>query len=117
MVVPVSKQYIDYAVKVKDSIHAAGFYVDVELSQRTLNKMVRATQLAQCNLALPLPYRCLTVAIPLPCLHLAFTLPSPCLHLAVTYRLIWNCHHRTVTVRGRDSSRFVPSRAATPQVR
>ena len=52
MVVPVSKQYIDYAVKVKDQIHAAGFYVDVELSQRTLNKMIREAQLAQYNLIL-----------------------------------------------------------------
>ncbi|KAL1508523.1 hypothetical protein AB1Y20_004623 [Prymnesium parvum] len=52
MVVPVSKTFTDYALKVRDEIHAAGFYVDVELSQRTLNKMVRETQLAQYNFIL-----------------------------------------------------------------
>lgn len=52
MVVPVTKQYIEYAKSVQKEIHAAGFYVDVELSQRTLNKMVRETQLMQYNFIL-----------------------------------------------------------------
>jgi len=52
MVVPVSKQYVDYAHKVQKQIHAAGFFVDVETSNRTLNKMVRETQLAQYNFIL-----------------------------------------------------------------
>ncbi|KAL3916740.1 MAG: hypothetical protein SGPRY_006691 [Prymnesium sp.] len=43
MVVPVTKHFTDYAIKVRDQIHAAGFYVDVELSNRTLNKMVSAS--------------------------------------------------------------------------
>ena len=52
MVVPVTKQYMDYAHTVQKQIHAAGFYVDVETSQRTLNKMVRETQLMQYNFIL-----------------------------------------------------------------
>jgi len=52
MVVPVAKQYTDYAFAVQKQIHAAGFYVDVETSARTLNKMVRETQLAQYNFIL-----------------------------------------------------------------
>jgi len=52
MVVPVAKQYTDYAFTVQKAIHAAGFYVDVETSARTLNKMVRETQLAQYNFIL-----------------------------------------------------------------
>merc|ERR1719390_374807 len=41
MVVPVSKAYADYAQSVQKRIKQAGYYVDVDLSARTLNKMVR----------------------------------------------------------------------------
>ena len=49
MVVPVSKAYADYAQSVQKRIKQAGYYVDVDLSARTLNKMVREAQLAQYN--------------------------------------------------------------------
>merc|ERR1719198_1836482 len=49
MVIPVTKVFTDYALKVKEQIHAAGFYVDVEFSHRTINRMVRDSQLAQYN--------------------------------------------------------------------
>merc|ERR1719284_402358 len=51
-VVPVSNAYADYAVKVRDEIHAAGFHAEVDLTHRTLNKMVREAQLAQFNFIL-----------------------------------------------------------------
>jgi threonyl-tRNA synthetase len=49
MVVPVSKAHTDYAQKVARRIKKAGFYVDIDLTYRTLNKMVREAQLAQYN--------------------------------------------------------------------
>ena len=48
-VVPVSKSFSEYALEVQKKIAAAGFYVDVDLSARTLPKMVREAQLAQYN--------------------------------------------------------------------
>ncbi|CAM9771059.1 unnamed protein product [Sphacelaria rigidula] len=38
MVIPVAQKYIDYAVDVKNRLHDAGFYVDAETSNKTLNK-------------------------------------------------------------------------------
>jgi len=49
LVVPVSKSFNDYAQAVQKKVNAAGFYVDVDLSARTLNKMVREAQLSQYN--------------------------------------------------------------------
>ena len=49
MVVPVSKAFEAYASETRDALRAAGFFVDVDLSHRTLNKMVRESQLAQYN--------------------------------------------------------------------
>ncbi|CAM9405474.1 unnamed protein product [Chrysoparadoxa australica] len=40
MVVPVGQGFIDYAVSVKQHLHDAGFYVDVDDSTKTLNKKV-----------------------------------------------------------------------------
>merc|ERR1719198_2713234 len=51
-VVPVSKVYNDYGTSVQKRLRAAGFYCDVDLSARTLNKMVREAQLAQYNFIL-----------------------------------------------------------------
>ena len=51
-VVPVSKSFSDYALEVQKKIAAAGFYVDVDLSARTLPKMVREAQLSQYNFIL-----------------------------------------------------------------
>ena len=48
-VVPVSKIYIDYALEVQKKLNGAGFFCDVDTSCRTLNKMVRESQLAQYN--------------------------------------------------------------------
>jgi threonyl-tRNA synthetase len=52
MVVPVSPAFEDYAKKVHEQLRAAGFHADVELSRRTLNKMVRESQLSQYNFIL-----------------------------------------------------------------
>mgnify|MGYP006078741067 CR=1 FL=1 len=51
-IVPVSKAFSEYAELVQKKIVAAGFYVDVDLSARTLPKMVREAQLAQYNFIL-----------------------------------------------------------------
>jgi threonyl-tRNA synthetase len=52
LVVPVSKTFSEYAEQVQKKVSAAGFYVDVDLSARTLNKMVREAQLSQYNFIL-----------------------------------------------------------------
>jgi len=52
MIVPVSKAFDEYAADVHKQVRAAGYYVDVDLSHRTLNKMVRDAQLAQYNFIL-----------------------------------------------------------------
>jgi len=49
MVVPVSKEFEEYASKVQEQVRKAGFYIEVDLSHRTLNKMVRDAQLTQYN--------------------------------------------------------------------
>lgn len=51
-VVPVDLKYVDYAIEVQNLVHQAGFYVDVEDSQKTLNKKVREAQIAQYNFIL-----------------------------------------------------------------
>merc|ERR1712176_1248016 len=49
MVVPVSEDAREYACYVKDTLHAHGFHVDVDLGHGTLNKKMREAQLAQWN--------------------------------------------------------------------
>ncbi|KAG5520969.1 hypothetical protein RHGRI_033505 [Rhododendron griersonianum] len=49
IVCPVSEKSEAYALKVKDQIHQARFYVDVDTSDRTIQKKVREAQLAQYN--------------------------------------------------------------------
>ncbi|OLL21853.1 Threonine--tRNA ligase, cytoplasmic [Neolecta irregularis DAH-3] len=49
MVVPVTGVIFDYAQQVHDRLHAAGIYVDVDLSGSTLNKKIRNAQVAQYN--------------------------------------------------------------------
>ena len=45
-------KYIDYASKVQQALHNAGYFVDVDDTPRTLNKKVREAQLAQYNFIL-----------------------------------------------------------------
>lgn len=52
IVVPVGQSHIPYAQKVKQALHAAGFYADVSDSTKTLNKKIREGQLAQYNFIL-----------------------------------------------------------------
>ncbi|GAB4825910.1 hypothetical protein Ancab_008777 [Ancistrocladus abbreviatus] len=49
IVCTVSEKSEPYALKVQDQIHHGGFYVDVDTSDRTINKKVREAQLAQYN--------------------------------------------------------------------
>jgi len=52
MIVPVSEKFLAYAEEVRAAIHEDGVYVDVDASDNTLNKKVRAAQLAQYNFIL-----------------------------------------------------------------
>ncbi|XP_060571109.1 threonine--tRNA ligase 1, cytoplasmic-like isoform X2 [Ruditapes philippinarum] len=53
IVIPVAPAFDDYALKVKQQIHDAGFLCDAELdASNTLNKKVRNSQLAQYNFIL-----------------------------------------------------------------
>ncbi|KAG8381368.1 hypothetical protein BUALT_Bualt06G0115000 [Buddleja alternifolia] len=49
IVCPVSEKSQPYALQVRDRLHDAGFIVDVDSSDRTINKKVREAQLAQYN--------------------------------------------------------------------
>ncbi|KAL9258313.1 Threonine--tRNA ligase, mitochondrial 1-like protein [Drosera capensis] len=49
IVCTVSEKSEAYAVEVHDQIHAAGYYVDFDTSDKTVNKKVREAQLAQYN--------------------------------------------------------------------
>ncbi|KAK2971689.1 hypothetical protein RJ640_007727 [Escallonia rubra] len=49
IVCPVSDKSLSYALQVRDQIHEAGYYVDVDTSDRTIQKKVREAQLAQYN--------------------------------------------------------------------
>ncbi|XP_015894818.3 threonine--tRNA ligase, mitochondrial 1 [Ziziphus jujuba] len=49
IVCPVSEKSQPYALKVRDQIHEAGYYVDVDTSDRKIQKKVREAQLAQYN--------------------------------------------------------------------
>lgn len=49
LVVPVGVKYQEYAQQVRDKLHNAGFYADVDLSGNTLQKKVRSGQLLRYN--------------------------------------------------------------------
>ncbi|PQQ03945.1 threonine--tRNA ligase mitochondrial 1 [Prunus yedoensis var. nudiflora] len=49
IVCPVSDKSQPYALEVRDRIHKAGYYVDVDTSDRTIQKKVREAQIAQYN--------------------------------------------------------------------
>ncbi|XP_034684076.1 threonine--tRNA ligase, mitochondrial 1-like [Vitis riparia] len=49
IVCPVSEKSQPYALKVRDQIHQAGYYVDVDTTDRKIQKKVREAQLAQYN--------------------------------------------------------------------
>lgn len=47
--IPVNASCMEYAHKVRDTLWANNFQVDIDETGRTLNKMVREAQLAQFN--------------------------------------------------------------------
>ncbi|XP_068641015.1 threonine--tRNA ligase, mitochondrial 1 [Aristolochia californica] len=49
IVCPVSERSQAYALQVRDQIHQAGYYVDVDTTDRKIQKKVREAQLAQYN--------------------------------------------------------------------
>ncbi|KAJ1792287.1 threonyl-tRNA synthetase [Coemansia sp. RSA 1807] len=49
MVVPVTGVVYEYAEKVKQQLHEAGYFVDVDVSADTLNKKIRNAEIAQYN--------------------------------------------------------------------
>ncbi|CAI9112323.1 OLC1v1012760C1 [Oldenlandia corymbosa var. corymbosa] len=49
IVCPVSEKSLEYALKLRDQLHDAGYYVDVDSTDRTINKKVREAQVAQYN--------------------------------------------------------------------
>ncbi|KAJ6903369.1 threonine--tRNA ligase [Populus alba x Populus x berolinensis] len=49
IVCPVSEKSQSYALKVRDQIHEAGYFVDVDATDRKIQKKVREAQLAQYN--------------------------------------------------------------------
>lgn len=49
IVCPVSERSLPYALEVRDQIHQAGYYVDVDTTDRKIQKKVREAQLAQYN--------------------------------------------------------------------
>jgi len=52
MVIPIHKDFGDYADGIRQKLHDAGFYADVDLSKATFQKKVRNAQIAQYNLQL-----------------------------------------------------------------
>uniref|UniRef100_A0A7C9CFF0 threonine--tRNA ligase n=1 Tax=Opuntia streptacantha TaxID=393608 RepID=A0A7C9CFF0_OPUST len=49
IVCTVSEKSSAYALEVRDQIHRAGYYVDVDISDKTINKKVREAQMSQYN--------------------------------------------------------------------
>ncbi|CAA0831400.1 Threonine--tRNA ligase- mitochondrial [Striga hermonthica] len=49
IVCTVSDTYVPYALEIRDRIHEAGFFVDIDTTDRTVPKKVREAQLAQYN--------------------------------------------------------------------
>eukprot|EP00850_Spirogloea_muscicola_P015583 SM000121S25980 [mRNA] locus=s121:32138:38437:- [translate_table: standard] len=54
VICPVSEKHTEYALKIKNAIHNAGFHAEADLSDRKLQKKVREAQLAQFNYILVL---------------------------------------------------------------
>merc|ERR1712086_919934 len=54
MIVPIKDPVNDYAFEVRDQIHAAGFFVDVDSSGKTMQKKVREAQMDKYNYILVL---------------------------------------------------------------
>lgn len=52
MVVPIHGDWSDYCQGVRDKLHQAGFYADVDLSKNTFQKKVRNAQVSQYNFQL-----------------------------------------------------------------
>ena len=52
VVIPVSNVYNDYANRVKNHLHAEGFYADADVSSATLDRKIRNGELAQYNFLL-----------------------------------------------------------------
>jgi len=49
IVIPISDKQLEYAKKVRDQIHDEHIFVDVDESDRTLQKKIREAQVAQYN--------------------------------------------------------------------
>lgn len=49
IVCTVSEKSSAYALEVRDQIHSAGYYVDIDISDKTINKKVREAQMSQYN--------------------------------------------------------------------
>jgi len=49
IVLPVAEKHHEYALKVYKALHGAGYYIDHDLSDKTIPKKVRDAQLAQYN--------------------------------------------------------------------
>jgi len=49
IIVPVSEKFFEYAEEVRQALHQAGFYVDVDTSDKKLQKKIREAQLDQYN--------------------------------------------------------------------
>ena len=49
LIVPVGVGFYDYAQEVQKIFHAAGIFIDVDLSGNTLQKKIRTGQLSQYN--------------------------------------------------------------------
>jgi threonyl-tRNA synthetase len=52
MVIPIHADWNEYCESVRDKLHDAGFYADVDLSKNTFQKKVRNAQVAQYNFQL-----------------------------------------------------------------
>ncbi len=52
MVIPVHNDFNDYASEIRQKLHDAGFYADVDVGKATLNKKLRNAQIAQYNFQL-----------------------------------------------------------------
>jgi threonyl-tRNA synthetase len=52
VVIPVSHIYNDYALKVKNHLHAEGFFADADVSAATLDRKIRNGEIAQYNFLL-----------------------------------------------------------------
>lgn len=53
---PVAPTYYGYGEEVRQYIHDAGYFVDVDVSGETLNKKVRNGQIAQYNFILGMSF-------------------------------------------------------------